>query len=223
MRFILTLVVVLIAGAVQGQVNQQILNEESKEGLVGGINDLWNYNTVKRGAEEITGNRFLFEGWNNKGLIYSEGIAYAKDQLNYNVYSDEIAELQTQNEVFIFDKAIIDSVSISGRRFHKLNGSFYEVLSKGAKVTLLIKYETRIQEGQFNPTDGTTTPSRLVQMQDHYIVMEGAPGKFKPTKNSVLELCADHEKEMKQFIKEENLSYKKDQDLKRIFDFYNKL
>ena len=213
----------LIAGMIQGQVNQDILNEESGNGLVGGVNDLWNYHTVKRGAEEISGNPFLFDDWNNGGVVYSEGNAFDIEKLNYNVYSDEIAELKSQNEVFVIDKGVIDSLMISGRRFHKLNGSFYEMLSTGAKLNLLKRHTTRISEGQFNPTDGTTTPSRLVQMEDYYISKGGAITKFKPSKSSVMQLCSDREKEIKKLVKDENLSFKKEKDLGRIFDYYNKL
>ena len=65
----------------------------------------------------------------------SDGNTYEKEKLNYNIYSDEIAELKSQNEVFVFDKSAIDSVLISGRRFHKLNGSFYEKLVAGGRFS----------------------------------------------------------------------------------------
>jgi hypothetical protein len=205
------------------QGTEELLNEESDRGLVGGINDLWLYNTVRSGNEEITGNPFLYENWNNAGVVYSEGVAHSISKLNYNMYSDEVAELKSANEVFVFDKAAIDSLVISGRHFKKLNGSFYEVISKGDKLSLLKQHSTRVQKGQFNPTDGTTTPSRLVRMDDYFTYQSGKIDKFKASKGSVMDLFADKQGDVKKLIKDEKLSFKKDEDLKRMFDFYNNL
>jgi hypothetical protein len=207
-------------GASQGV--DELQNDES-EGLVGGISDLFLYKIVRSGPEEVTGNPFLYENWGKSGVIYSKGVRHPISNLNYNMYSDEIVELKTKNEVFIFDKSAIDSLEISGRKFNKLNGSFYETLSSGKNLGLLKRYTTRVQKGQFNPTDGTTTPSRLVQMDDYYTVRDGQIQKFKPSKGNIMELFADKQSEIKKLIKDEKLSYKDEQDLKRIFDYYNQL
>ena len=223
MRLVLMMFAIFSAGLGFSQSTEELLNEESDRGLVGGINDLWLYNTVRSGNEEITGNPFLYEDWNNEGVVYAKGVAHSISKLNYNMYSDEVAELKSKNEVFVYDKAAIDSLEISGRHFKKLNGSFYEVISKGDKLSLLKQHSTRVQKGQFNPTDGTTTPSRLVRMEDYYTSQSGKVDKFKPSKGSVMDLFADKQSEVKKFIKDEKLSYKNEEDLMRLFDFYNKL
>jgi len=223
MRLVLTMFAILSAGLGFSQGTEELLNEESDRGLVGGINDLWLYNTVRSGNEEITGNPFLYEDWNNEGVVYADGVAHSVSKLNYNMYSDEVAELKSKNEVFVFDKSAIDSLQISGRHFNKMNGSFYEVISKGDKLSLLKQHSTRVQKGQFNPTDGSTTPSRLVRMEDYYTSQSGKVDKFKPSKGSVMDLFADKQSEVKKFIKDEKLSYKNEEDLIRLFDFYNKL
>ena len=222
MRLVLFLFAAFSASLALGQGSPELFNEES-DGLVGGVSDLMLYTTVKSGPEEISGNPFLYEGWNNQGVVYSEGVAYNISKLNYNMYSDEIAELKTANEVFVFDKAAIDSLVISGRQFKKLNGAFYEMLAGGSKMALLKQHTTRVQKGQFNPTDGTTTPSRLVRMDDYFTYSDGKIQKYKPSKSNMVEVFGDKESEIKKLIKDEKLSHKNEEDLKRVFNYYNGL
>lgn len=223
MRLVLLMFATFIAALGFGQGTDELLNEESNDGLVGGLSALWIYNTVKSGSEEVTGNPFLYEAWDNKGVVYAEGVAHSIDKLNYNMYTDEVAELKSKDKVFVFDKAVIDSLEISGRQFKKLNGSFYETLGGGGKVALLKQHTIRVQKGQFNPTDGSTTPSRLVQMDDYYTYKSGKIEKFKPSKGNIMDLFADKQGEIKKLIKDEKLSFKNEEDLKRIFNFYDGL
>ena len=203
-------------------VNQSIRAQEvDSEELIGGMTNLWQYHTIKTVNEEIKGNPFLFEDWNTKGIVYSEGKYFEVDKLNYNIYKEEIGALKEKESVFAYDSQYIDSVKIDNIRLHKLGGKFYVVLQTGPKASLFKKYETRIAEGQLNVTDQTKGPSRLVIMDDYYVFSNGSLDKFKPSKGSLEKLFGDQAAEMKKMMKSQKLNYKKEKDLTSIFELYN--
>lgn len=195
--------------------------EVDSEELVGGLTNLWQYHSVKTANEEIKGNPFLFEDWNTKGVIYSKGKYFEVDKLNYNIYKEEIGSLKEKESVFAYDTQYIDSVKIDKIRLHNLDGKFYVALQTGPKASLFKKYETRIAEGQVNVTDQTKGPSRLVIMDDYYVLSGGNLQKFKPSKGALDDLFGGQASAMKKIMKEKKLSYKKEEDLISIFESYN--
>lgn len=191
--------------------------------LVGGMTNLWQYHSFKTGNEELKGNPFLFEDWNTKGVVYSEGKYFEVDKLNYNIHKEEIGTLKEKESVFVYETKYIDSVKIDDTRLHKMDGKFYEVLETGSKASLFKKYATRIAEGQVNVTDQSKGPSRLVIMDDYYVLSGGKLMKFKPSKSSLEDVFGDQAAAMKKIMKSEKLSYKKQDDLISIFEAYNNL
>jgi len=205
--------------------NQSICAQEDVDAndLVGGMTNLWQYHTFKTATEEIKGNPFLFEDWNTKGIVYSNGKYFEVDKLNYNIYKEEIGAMKEKESVFAYETKYIDSVKINNTRLHKMDGKFYEVLEIGSKVSLFKKYDTRIAEGQLNVTDQTKEPSRLVIMDDFYILSNDELQKFKPSKKSLAVLFGAQEAEMKKLMKSNKWNYKKEDDLIRIFESFNSL
>lgn len=191
--------------------------------LVGGMNSLYQYYEFTAGTEELKGNPFLFEDWNTKGVVYSEGKYFEVDKLNYNIHKEEIGYLKEKESVFVYETKYIDSIKIDDTRLHKMDGKFYEVLETGSKASLFKKYATRIAEGQVNVTDQTKGPSRLVIMDDYYVLSGGKLMKFKPSKSSLEDVFGDQAAAMKKIMKSEKLSYKKQEDLISIFEAYNNL
>jgi hypothetical protein len=202
--------------------NQVIYAQEvDTNELVGGMNNLWQYHTFKTAAEDVKGNPFLFEEWNTKGIVYSDGKSFNVDKLNYNIYKEEIGTLKEKESVFVYDTQYIDSVKIDNIRLHKLDGKFYEVLQTGSKASLFKKYDTRIVDGMVNNMDGTKQKSRLVIMDDYYVLSGGNLQKFKPSKGALDDIFGAQGSEMKKIMKEKKLSYKKEEDLISIFESYN--
>jgi len=218
------LLALLVVSLLSVMTNQVIYAQEvDSNQLIGGMNNLWQYHTFKTATEDVKGNPFLFEEWNTKGVVYSDGKIYNVDKLNYNIYKEEIGALKEKESVFVYDSQYIDSVKIDNVRLHKLDGKFYEVLQTGSKASLFKKYDTRIVDGMVNNMDGTKQKDRLVIMDDYYVRTQGKLEIFKPSKGSLEDIFGSEAQEMKKIIKAEKLSYKKEKDLINIFEFYNGL
>lgn len=216
-----TLALVLICSFTNQELFAQ--DEVDSNELIGGMNNLWQYHTFKTATEEIKGNPFLFEDWNTKGVVYSEGKKLEVDRLNYNIYNEEIGALKEKESVFAYDSQYIDSVKIDDKRLHNLNGKFYEVLQTGSKVSLYKKYETRIVDGMVNNMGGRKEKSRLVIMDDYYVMSKGDLEKFKPSKGNLDKIFGEQSQEMKKRMKSEKLNFKKEKDLISIFELYNSI
>ena len=218
------LLALLVVSLLSVMTNQVIYAQEvDSNQLIGGMNNLWQYHTFKTATEDVKGNPFLFEEWNTKGVVYSDGKIFNVDKLNYNIYKEEIGALKEKESVFVYDSQYIDSVKIDNVRLHKLDGKFYEALQTGSKASLFKKYDTRIVDGMVNNMDGTKQKDRLVIMDDYYVLTQGKLEKFKPSKGSLEDIFGSQAQEMKKIIKAEKLSYKKEKDLINIFEFYNGL
>jgi len=218
------LLALLVVSLLSVMTNQVIYAQEvDSNQLIGGMNNLWQYHTFKTATEDVKGNPFLFEEWNTKGVVYSDGKIFNVDKLNYNIYKEEIGALKEKESVFVYDSQYIDSVKIDNIRLHKLDGKFYEVLQTGSKASLFKKYDTRIVDGMVNNMDGTKQKDRLVIMDDYYVRTQGKLEIFKPSKGSLEDIFGSEAQEMKKIIKAEKLSYKKEKDLINIFEFYNGL
>ena len=192
--------------------------------------DLGNQITPRELAEsrkpsilEIKGNPFLFADKDKKGIVYSIGNSFEGDSLNYNIYQNEVVTFYEKDSVFVYDSQLIDSVRIDDKRLHRLNGKFYEPLQTGSKASLYKKYETRIQPGMRNPMDGSVAKSRLVIMDNYYVMTKANLEKLKPSKGSLDDIFGKQSPEMKKRMKFEQLEFKKEKDLIRIFAIYNSL
>lgn len=203
--------------------NSQETNVESAQGTITSMDDFFSKKLVGSGQSEVSGNPFLYDEWNNVGTINSKGKTYNYNNLNYNIYKDEVALSKGKDSVFVIDKDLVDSFTINNKNFQKYNNSFYEVLVLGKKVSLLKKYEIKVIEGMFNPTDGKKEIDRLSIVDDYYVNETGNILKFKPSKKALTKLFSDKENEVNNYIKMNKLSYKKEGDIIKIFKFYNEI
>lgn len=180
--------------------------------------------SILTNGNQIEGNRFLLENWKNKGELYSQGKVLRLDNINYDIYSNQFSQSKQGDSLFIFDNKLIDSAKINGRSMKPDdNQKFNEVLVEGKEVNLYKTFRAEIIEGMFNPTDGTTQPSRFKIVDDYLITYHGKTEPFKFNKKQVLEVISEHKSETEKYIKANNLSLKKEEDVIKIFKYYNTL
>ncbi|MCE7067588.1 hypothetical protein [Dyadobacter sp. CY326] len=115
-------------------------------------------------------------------------------------------------KLFVNVNALTKDASISG---------FCEVLSSG-KLTLIKHYKTKITKPNYNPGFGTGQKNTIVrQDSEYYVISNGKPEKLNPGKKGIFSVMNDKQKDVEAYLKEKNVNFKTDEDLKGIFDFYN--
>ncbi len=220
MKYFLTIITLFLISSVKSQEFDSI----SSEGNIISMNDVFSKRLFYSSQNEIKGSSYLFKDWNNNVVVYSNSKTFNLKSINFNIHSNEFSSLKGTDSLFVYDINKIDSLKINKRFFKKYNGNdIYEVIFESKKTILLKKYEAKIIEGMFNPIDGTREKNRFNIIDDYYIMKGEHIVKYKITKKSVLELCNDNQDKVKKYIKKNNLSYKKDIDLKLILKYCNEI
>jgi len=101
-------------------------------------------------------------------------------------------------------------------------GFFKEVAGK--RVKLLVKTNLTVLEANYNPAlDAGSRAQTYTKNSKYYVAKDGSVIPFKLRKRKVLKLFKDKQPEIEAFVKENDLKYRDEADLGKIFDYYNSL
>jgi len=121
----------------------------------------------------------------------------------------------SENDILKFDNA---SKFVSDK---KVNG-FFETLVNG-KLTLLKHYRAKSIKPNYNPAFGTGEKNMIVSVEsDYYVFSNGKAEKINPGRKTFVSLMKDKESEIENYIKSSNPNFKSEDDVVRLFEFYNK-
>lgn len=174
--------------------------------------------------ESIKGTRFVFDDFGQKGLVFIDGVTYTAYGINIDAINNDIVTLIGKDSILVLEKNKIDSLRIENKDFKKFHGNkFYEVLSPGKKITLLKGYQGRIVEGYENVMKGTKNKDSYKISTTYFINKGSQIEKLEPSKRKILEHFEDNKDLVKDFIKKQRISTKDENDLIKLFEYYNSL
>ncbi|MDX2046483.1 MAG: hypothetical protein SFU87_06835 [Chitinophagaceae bacterium] len=154
---------------------------------------------------------FLSEQPVKSDIVYG-GILYRDVNLSYDLTSEEIlAILPVQNVNLKLVNKKIESFNLSNHHFIRidstsgnLSSGFYEILHQHKNVMLLAKRLKRVVQSP-RPEE----PPRFLQ-QDIYFISTGSDYYNISSKKSIINILKDKKEEIRRFIKENKLNFKKD-------------
>ncbi|MCX7550684.1 hypothetical protein [Xanthomarina sp. F2636L] len=182
----------------------------------------------------IKGSPYLFDSWNSEdGVIYmNDNKAYRLKSLNYNVQLERFEAKFSEDSVLALNPRNIDKIVIDNRTFKRYldpefqRNSYFENLVTTKSITILRKYEIEIIEANFNPmTQQKVSDDQMVKKEKYYYSIDDETLKeIKLKKSHILKtLDSDKKDAIKQYAKDNNLSFKNVVDLKTILQYYNTL
>jgi len=199
-------------------------------------NDLWNQASgvmlpKNEAYNKVEGSVLLFDEVGLPGKITTtDGKEYTITGLDYNLKSDQIQVLMSKDSVFSFQSKNIDKVRIANTFFvtrfdSEVNRNvYYEEIAISKNMELLKRYSIKVKEGLLNPlTKQMQTADKFVVTSNYWIFTEGKAKKYKLRKKSLSKLFPKDWDKIESFIKENDLSYKVENDLKKIFTYQNTL
>lgn len=174
----------------------------------------------------VVGNKFLFNHWDLTARVFTEGdkILDVKNA-NFDMERGTFSFKEGDN-VFDINQFVVSSVTIGDMLFKRTKNPstnisrLMEVVYESDDLALLKDHNVRLVEGKFNIQEGQM-PDELKPQESYYLISDGEFKKFKPKKSAIIKVFGSHEKEMVDFVKNNNLSYK--DDLKTIFSELGKL
>lgn len=205
------------------KVKQDFLDEIKKNGLSVFQSSS---SAVKQLQKTVEGTKYFFEDWNNRAFIYaSNGERMIVNKVNLNM-QEKVFESKFINDItFIFSFRNIEKIVVKNRTFKKYYGEndiegVYELIYEADKFSLLKKFSIKHIPASPNPM--TSQKERYIRQYQYFFKKNNEIKPFKMKKKNVISLIGlndDGTIKMNNFVKMNRLSFKKENDLKRILDF----
>jgi hypothetical protein len=185
-----------------------------------------------RNYTNVTGSPYLNDTWNKGSIITESGKTFVDIQLKYNIVEDVIYFNSDKNEPKLFVEPVKSfEFDNDGIRKNFSNGfpdvdnfnysTYYQILYKGAKASLLYKNSKYITEAK--AYGSATIEKKFTDNSSYYILRNGSMEKFKPSKKEILALFNDKSNEVNSYLKKSDIDFKNNADLAKVFDFYYSL
>lgn len=221
-----TLALLLMCNFLFGQSDVDVASSS----IINNTNGYWmvNKNTI---ASDVKGSYLLFDDYNNSGIITtSPNKKYSVSNLNYNIKQDQIEAKTSKDSIFIFYPQVIEMVEINKKLLRRFIDSelyengYYEIIATSKEKELLKRYEVTIREGNFNPmTLQKLSKDRYVITSKYFIHAQNIMVEISLKKSKFLKIFEKDSDIIKKFLSDNNLSLKDDNDLKKIFNYYDSL
>nr|MBC7613770.1 hypothetical protein [Pseudopedobacter sp.] len=181
---------------------------------------------------DIKGTPFLFSDWVSGVVILGNGDTFSDVPLKYNVFDeklyfknpkkDELLEFVQPLKSFKFNE--LKGAGVFSKGFpaiDKFNSeTFYDVLFDG-KVKLLNKqYKTLLE---VRPYNSATIEKSFVDHNDYYLVKGSKIERIRNSKKDFLDIFSDKSAQIEVFIKNEKIDFKNNDDLVKVFNYYDSL
>lgn len=192
----------------------------------------WRKQLENQKEQEYDGSPYFNDNFVQSQLFYSGKYWFKNILLRYNIYHDEI-ELSDKGLVWaiapshLIDKAIIgdDTLVVDSLQSSNYKSIAYYKLLHDGKVTLLLKMNVTLREGQPAKLYTPATPPKFTRSQDEVFVKTGKKKEPEKIKNisALIALINDKQKQLADFVKSEKLGSKKKSDYIRLARYYESL
>lgn len=181
-------------------------------------------------AADIEGTPYLEETYVQGEVQFGKTVSVLP--IRYNIFQD-LMEYKQNGQVLVFDPTtkikkvhfgnqtfIVDKFELKG----KTKYGFLTMLDSGKAMLVSKHVVTYLGAKKGGNLDGSDTPARYARSADVYFYKIGT-GNLIRVENlkSLIAGFADKQEELTKFAKEEKISVKKENELVRLFKYYNSL
>ncbi|HPF51856.1 MAG TPA: hypothetical protein PK335_09800 [Draconibacterium sp.] len=182
--------------------------------------------------KDIQGSPYLNDEF-IKGSIYTlSKTQYADIPLRYNIYNDEI-EFETEDKKVaaldapeVVEKVTFGNYTMEYIPFEvakKVKKGFFEILLKG-KASLYARPDVEFHQAKAPQPYKDAEPAKFIRKADNYYLRFGMePAVSCGNKKELVESFPEHKNEMEAFIKKNKINVKKEDELKKLVEYYNSL
>lgn len=181
--------------------------------------------------EDVYGSPYVDEEFKEGEILFKDSSIYNGIGMRLNHNNDQIEFHQDGQILAIPNPEDLISVSFGNHHFiygkytkgKKISSSFFEVLVSG-RTDLLYRRESVVKREQLPPTEmsGKNYRDYFRTVEDYYIKREGEPAfLIYKTKKGILKALPDKKSELENYINQNSLKIKKEEDLKALVEYYN--
>ena len=187
----------------------------------------YQFDDIRFDDRHLEGSIFLFDNEDHPGRVYIDNKVYKMENINYNIENDQFFTKIENDSVFIYTFETIDKISIKNREFKEIydpylnKESVFEIIYEGDNISLFKKHTVRFIAGSDNPMVNRSS-SEFKQKQRYYIEQGKNISKLNLKKSSILNLFDTKSRiKVKDYIRDNKLSLKKEYDLRKLIYFCN--
>ncbi len=182
---------------------------------------------------DMVGSVYYNEVWYIGIINLFDGRVIKGYGLKYDIKSQYV-EIKTDDGIKILPVGLIENITwrdVNGKEETLINWSnievsetgFYSVIYDGQK-SVIKKIGLQIIDSNYNVAmDVGSKDNKYTQKNDYFFVENGKVKKTRKKRKEVLVFLADRKDQISDYAKENNLRYSSDDDLKKIFSYYNSL
>jgi len=153
--------------------------------------------------------------------------------LRYNAYSDNF-EFYNKDVIMSLSKIDGTKIILTGKTFvlrslkseNSTSKNYYQELTENGRLRLYKKYYKKFVEAKKSKSSyGSDKPAKFELITSYFFEKSGSKDLelFKLKKKDILLLMKDKSSDIKKYLKNEKLKLSKEQDLVKLFDYYNSL
>ncbi len=188
-------------------------------------------NAAKGEVERYEGSPYMDEEFSEATVISSENQVFEKVPVRYNVYYD-LFEVQMEEVVYNLKRGgIVSKVTLSGHNFLYMTynyqsgeGEGYLELITEGMYTLYKQYQVVFKEAEPAQPYQDAKPA-MFQERDplFYIAYDDNQPVFIKNKRNLMDIAGDNEKALKDFINDNGLKVRNEEDMVKAVEFLNSL
>jgi hypothetical protein len=182
---------------------------------------------------DVKGHPYLFEDWTEGTVKQSNGKTYSAVPLKYNILTDEVFFKDPKTGQLLAFVVPVIEFKINGtntegllfrngyKAFDNLSAkSYYQVLFDGG-TQLIKRVSKRINEEK--PLNSASSIKSFEELTSYFLARSGTPMRIRRDKKSILLALGNNSVALENFIKENQLNLKEENDLVRLITYYNTL
>lgn len=174
---------------------------------------------------DIDGSPYYNDDWLEGTINLKNNVILKIDKFRYDVYEEKLIFLKDETPLYFANPEDIKSFTVGEAKFIKLSNNikddYYEVLFEGEKLKLLKDYDCNFAEGKETDGINPATRDRYKISSDYFLKLgDNEPIKFKLSEKAVVNTAGEKKESVKNYIKENKLNCKEEEDLIEIFKFF---
>lgn len=213
MKFLLLSVLGICCSVLSAQNNSNSVSTGLSVISQNNANNFGAFTFVSNSKSGIEGTVYLFNGWNNKTIIYTlEGTNFTMQNINLNLQRNTFESKITSDSLFTFNFNGIEKFEINTKVFKNFyyndDNRVFEIIYENDAFTLMKGFEIQILEGSANPMLNRKN-DKYVKKQSYFIKRDTEIEPFKLNRKELNKLFNDDEvkvKKVENYIKTDDLS-----------------
>lgn len=177
---------------------------------------------------KVKGNVYLFDNWNSVGaMITEQGEKFKLVSINYDTKQDRFVTMTAPDSVFVFSAQSIKQVRLNNKNFKRYREQgiykYYEVIAFAKGLELLKKSSKELRKGAKDPFTNSYKSDKFILITKYFFNSNLGMKELKLRKGPFLGFFGEDAKKIKSIMSKHRLSYKKEEDLVKLFDLYKKI